>query len=102
MPHGHDQQQYERHHGLFDADGAKIVRVVLCPVDHLESLRQSRSQAVGDRGRLQRIAISDPQALIGPSRRTESAYVVYVGEKERAVMVRTGLEYPCDLELPQP
>ncbi len=38
--HRDDHQQDERHHGLLDLDRAKVVGIVLRPVEQLEAARQ--------------------------------------------------------------
>ena len=65
---GHDQHQDQAHHGLLDADGAKIRLVLLRPVAHLETGREPRERRARKLGRLQHVLKLEPD----PGRARES------------------------------
>src|SRR5256885_2067670 len=77
--HAHNHHQDERHHGLFDADGAEVVGVVLRPVEQLEIAGKPGSQLTRECRRGQRVTESDSQTLSCAAARRECSDIINVG-----------------------
>ena len=104
-----DQQQDQRHHGLLDADRAKITRILLGPVADAVAAAVPGGDR-GDRGahrrhelpHLERVGEAQAQSARTLRQRRERSHVIELRQDQRVVVIlEPGLEHSADRELAQ-
>ena len=100
--HSDDQQQYQRHHGLLDSNGAKVTGILLGPVAGRVAGAHGCAHRRHESGDLQRIGKAQPQPARALRQRRERPHVIEIRQDQRVVVVlQPGLKYTAHRELAQ-